>query len=435
MPSLIVYILLFVFCLMVSAYFSASETAFMSLQRVRLEHMVQKNVKSARRVARLIEKPEKFLSTVLLGNNFVNTAAAALGTLVAVRLWGERGVVYATLAVTAVLLVFGETTPKTIAIQHAERLALANARSIDALSWLFTPFVIVLSWIASIFARIVGGKPLPRSLAGPEEIRAMITFGRKEGSLGDGEANMLHNVFDFGERPARDVMVPRPEVVWLEKGATLTEFLTLYTQFPFSRFPVFHDNRDNVVGTLSVKDVLMSLAETSLDRQSPIDSLIRPAYFVPETKRISELFTEMQAKNYHLAVIVDEYGGTAGIVTLSALIEEIVGPIKDEMAILGKEYEVIDEHTFQVDGAMRIEDANAEMDLRLPEGDYETLAGFVLHLLGHIPKVNDQLKYRGLKLVITEMRGRKIEKILLTKEKPPTPITEPAPNKLEAKPD
>jgi putative hemolysin len=174
---------------------------------------------------------------------------------------------------------------------------------------------------------------------------------------------------------------------------------------------------DNVVGILSVKDVLMAQAKRTITEEDVIDDLIRPAYFTPETKRISELFTEMQDKNRRMAVVVDEFGGTAGIVSLSRLVEEIVGPVGDELAAVEKEYEAINEYTFQIDGGMRIEEANEEMGLKLPEGDYETVAGFVLHLLGRIPKTGEQLRYKGLKLVITKMRGLKIEEILLTKEK------------------
>jgi putative hemolysin len=174
---------------------------------------------------------------------------------------------------------------------------------------------------------------------------------------------------------------------------------------------------DNVVGILSIKDVLMALAKETLTRDGPIDDLIRPAYFTPETKRIGELFREMSENNYRMSVVVDEYGGTAGIVSLSRLMEEIVGPVGDELAAAEKEYETIDENTFQVDGGMRIEEANEELGLELPEGDYETVAGLVLHLLGHIPKQGQQLKYQGVKMVITKMKGLKIEEILLVKEK------------------
>jgi len=418
MSNIELYLVLFIICLLLSAFFSSSETAFISLQRIRMEHLVKNNIKGAKRVARMIEQPEKFLSTVLLGNNFANVAAAALGTVVAVELLGqERGVLVATIVVTILLLIFAETTPKTFATQHAERLSLIFARPIELISWLLTPFVLALSWIASGFTKLVGGTSIPRSLASPEEIRTMISIGHKEGTVEEAEAEMLHKVFEFGDRPVREVMVPRPEVVSIEQGSKLTDFLALYAESPLSRFPVYQENMDNVVGILSVKDVLMAQAKGTINDESTIDNLVRPAYFAPETKRINELFIEMRDKNYRMCVVVDEFGGTAGIVSLTRLVEEIVGPVGDELAEVEKEYEVINEYTFQIDGSMRIEEVNEEMGLELPEGDYETVAGFVLHLLGHIPKTNEQLRYKGLKLVITEMRGLKIEKILLTKEK------------------
>ena len=431
MSNIELYLVLFIICLLLSAFFSSSETAFIALQRIRMEHMVESNVRGAKRVARMIQRPEKLLSTILLGNNFVNVAAAALGTVIAVELWGQRwGVLIATVAVTILILIFAETTPKTIATQHAERLSLIFARPIELISWLFFPFVIALSWIASGFTKLVGGTPVSRSLASPEEIRTMISVGHKEGTVEEHEAEMLHKVFEFGDRPVNEVMVPRLEVVAIEQGSKLSDFLTLYAESPLSRFPVYQENMDNVVGILSVKDVLMAQAKGTISDETAIDDLVRPAYFAPETKRINELFVEMRDKNYRMCVVVDEYGGTAGIVSLSRLVEEIVGPVGDELAEIEKEYEVINEYTFQIDGSMRIEEVNEEMELELPEGDYDTVAGFVLHLLGHIPKPNEQLRYKGLKLVITEMRGLKIEKILLTKEKTGSAST---PSSAEAK--
>jgi len=412
----ILYLGLLFICLLLSAFFSSSETAFMAVQRIKLEHMISNNVAGAKRVSAMLERPEKLLSTILLGNNFVNTAAAALATALAVAFWGERGIIYATIGVTALLLIFGETTPKTIAAQHPERLSIVYARPIQVLSRLFTPFVAVLSWIASGFTKMVGGTPTPRSLTSDEEIRTMISVGHREGTVEKEEAEMLHRVFDFGDRPVREMMVPRLEVMAIEQGSKIADFLALYAEHPLSRFPVYQENMDNVIGILSVKDVLMGLAKGTIDNQSPIDDLLRPAYFTPETKRINDLFAEMQDKNYRMAVIVDEYGGTAGITSLSRLVEEIVGEVGDELAAAEKDYEIINEYTFQIDGTMRIEEINEEMGLELPEGDYETVAGFVLHLLGHIPKQGEQLRYKGLKLVITKMWGNKIEEILLTKE-------------------
>jgi putative hemolysin len=417
MSNIDLYVVLFVICLVFSAFFSGSETAFVSLQRVRVEHLVENKVRGAKRVSNIIARPERLLSTVLFGNTLVNTAAAAIATALAINFWGEHGVLYATLGLTAFLLIFTETTPKTVAAQHAERISLLSVRLLEFITWLFTPFVFVLSWIATAFSRLFGGTTVAKSLASPEEIRAMITLSEKEGAVEEAEADLLHKVFDFGDRPVSEVMVPRPEVIAIQQGAKISDFLTLYAESPLSRFPVYQDNMDNVVGILSVKDVLMARTKDGFDKDSTIDELVRPAYFAPESKRISDLFTEMRNKNFRMCVVVDEYGGTAGIVSLTRLVEEIVGPVGDELAEVEKDFEVINEYTFQVDGSMRIEEVNEEMELDLPEGDYETVAGFVLCLLGHIPRQNEQLRYRGLKLVITEMRGRKIEKILLTKEK------------------
>jgi len=412
------YLALLLICILLSAFFSSSETAFIALQRIRMEHMVTTKVTGASRVARMLKRPERLLSTILLGNNFVNVAAAALGTVLAVSIWGpERGIIIATIGITILLLIFGETTPKTIATHHAERLSLLFARPIEVLSWILTPFVVTLSWIASGFTKMVGGTPVPRSLVTDEEIRTMISVGHKEGTVEESEAEMLHKVFEFGDRPVREVMVPRPEVVCIEQGSKIDDFLSLYAESPRSRFPVYQENMDNVVGILSIKDVLMALAKGTITNESTIDDLVRPAYLAPESKRINELFAEMRDKNYRMTVVVDEYGGTAGIVSLSRLVEEIVGPVGDELAAIEKEYEIINAYTFQIDGSMRIEEANEEMELELPEGDYETVAGFVLSLLGHIPKTGEQLRYKDLKLVITEMQGVKIEKILLTKER------------------
>jgi putative hemolysin len=315
------------------------------------------------------------------------------------------------------LLVFAETTPKTFAKQHPERISTLFVRPIEWLSWLFYPVVFVLSWIASGLSRLLGAKQVPTSLVSTDEIRTMITVGHQEGTVEEAEADLLHAVFEFGDNPVSEVLVPRLEVVGVEKGKTIAEFLAIYAENPMSRFPVYVENMDNIVGILSIKDILMAQAKGIITPESVIDDLIRPAYFVPESKPIDELFAEMRDRNFRMSIIVDEYGGTAGIVSLSRLMEEIVGPVGDELAAVEKEYESIDENTFQIDGTMRIEEVNEEMCLGLPEGEYETVAGFILQLLGRIPKQGRQIKYNDLKIVITRMKGHKIEEIMVTREK------------------
>jgi putative hemolysin len=411
------YVVLLIACIVFSAFFSGSETAFISLQKIRLEHLVNTGVRGAGRIARMVQKPEKFLSTVLLGNTFVNTAAAALATALAIAQWPDYGILIATAGTTVVLLIFAETTPKSVAVHHNERFAVLAVRPLELISWILTPFVIVLSWIASGLTRLSGGHAVPRSLATADDIRVMISVGHREGTVEENEAKMLDKVFDFGDRPVREVTIPRPEVVAIEQGSTVADFLALYAESPISRFPVYKENMDNVVGILSIKDVLMGLAKGEVTRESLIDEMVRPAYFTPETKLINELFAEMRDNNYRVAVVIDEFGGTAGIVSLSRLVEEIVGPVGDELAVAEKDYEVINSYTFQIDGGMRIEEINEEMDLEFPESEeYETIAGMVLSLLGHIPKQGEQLRFMNTKLLITRMKGMKIEEILLTKE-------------------
>jgi putative hemolysin len=423
MPNVGLYVFLLLICLLFSAFFSGSETAYISLQRFHLEYLISTNVKGAKKVARLIERPERFLSVVLFGNTLVNAAATALATALAVYWWGDKwGIIIATVVLTVVLLIFCEVTPKTIAAHYSERLSLLLHRPLQFISWLFTPFVIALSWLSAGFTRIVGGTPVPQSIISDEEIRTMIAVGREEGTVEEDEARLLHRVFDFGDRPVDEVMTPRLEVTALPQGATVADFLKLYTEKPLSRFPVYKDNLDNITGVLSIKDVLMARAKGSINNDSTIDDLVRPAYFAPESKHINDLFFEMRDNNYRMAVVIDEYGGTAGIVSLMRLVEEIVGEVGDELAGVERDYEIINEYTFQIDGSMRIEEANKEMELNLPEGeDYETVAGFILSLLGHIPRRNEQLRYKGLKIVITEMKGQKIEKVLLIRDKPPQP--------------
>ncbi len=413
----ILYLILFFLCLLLSAFFSSSEVAFISLQKIRLRHMMHTGIAGAEQVVKITERPERLLTTILLGNNLVNTAAAALGTVIVIALLGSGGssVLIATIAVTFLLLVFSEIAPKTVATRIGERLAFLYLRPMQVLTWILLPITAVLAWMASGLARIIGGKPVARGLVSEEEIRTMISVGREEGAVEEVEAEMAERVFRFGDREVHEVMTPRPDIIWLEKGTKLDEFLTIYAQAPHSRFPVYEETVDNIAGILQIKDVLLAQAEGSMDKESSVTELARPTHFVPESKPIGELFAEMQATGNQTAIIVDEYGGTAGLVTLEQLAEEIVGSLGDELTRVKKKFEAIDINTFQIDGGMRLEQANEELDLGLPEGDYETVAGFVLSLLGHIPKEGEQLKYHELALTITEMKGVKIEKLLVTK--------------------
>ena len=409
-------LLAFLACLVLSAFFSSAEAAFLALPKLRLMYLVESGVKGAHKLAKLAEKPERLLATVLLGNNLVNIAAATLGTIMAVKTLGVvRGPIVATIGVAALILVFGEIIPKTIAVHHAERFSLAYATPLEMIELGFFPLVLALSRIGLGFTRMVAEPSEERKLVSEGEIRSAINAGESEGVVERHEAEMLHKILEFTDRPVSKIMIPRTEIAWVEQGTKLKDFLQLYTKARYSRFPVYKDNTDNVIGMLHTKDVLLRLTDDSVNKEEVIDDLVRPAHFVPESKRLGNLLTEMRNGGYHAVIVVDEFGGIVGMVTLGQLTEEIVGDIRDELG-QQQDFIVTGDSTFQLEGGLRIEEVQEKLGLELPHGDYQTIAGFILSHLGHIPKEGEHFKYQNLKFVIAEMRGMRIAKIVVTRE-------------------
>jgi putative hemolysin len=370
-------------------------------------------------VAQIVEHPEKFLATVLLGINFFETAVATLGTIITVSLIGNANwaVAIATIVITIVTLVLAELVPKSLAVRYGERLALRYARPLEVISAALYPLVYILNHIGIRLTKLVGESEITRPTISEEEFRTAINIGEAEGVVEGNEAEILHHVFEFTDRPVSKIMVPRTEIAWVEQGTKLKDFLELYSKVRYSRFPVYKDNTDNVLGILHAKDVLLKLTDEFDSKDRIIDDLVRPAHFVPESKRLGELLAEMRDGGHHAVVVVDEFGGIAGMVTLGQLTEEIVGDIHDELTGKEKDFIVTGDSTFQLDGGFRVEEANEELKLNLPGGDYETVAGFILNHLGRIPMQGEHFKYQDLKFVITEMRGMKIEKVVVTREK------------------
>jgi putative hemolysin len=403
-------------CLVLSSFFSSSEVAFLSAQRVRLRHMVGTGVRGAKRAANMVEHPERLLPIVLLGNNLANTAAAALGTVLMMSLMPDHqgmAVVVATVVVTSILLVFGDTVPKIIGAKHAERLALLFVLPLEWIEKAFFPLSFSLRCLSRWVGDVVGGKSRS-SLITEEEIKVLISVGKEEGAVRQDRADMLDKVFRFSARRVNEVMTPRPEAIWVAKGTSLKEFLNLYIQHSHTRFPVVEDGIDNVVGILSVKDVVRAMARENLSTDAPVTGALRPVFFVPETKLAGDLFADLQGSGNQMAVVVDEFGGVAGLVTLKQLAEEIVGPGGEEAGEPDEQdYRAIGERIVEIDGDMRLEEANEKLGLGLPDGEYETVAGFVLSSLGHIPSLGESIDYAGQHLVVTRMKGVKIEQILV----------------------
>ena len=398
-----------------SAFFSASETAFIALPRARLLHLISIGRPGAERVNHLLQRPEKFLATVLWGNNLVNTAVAALGTALAVSLIGANGyqaVLAATLGVTLVLLIFGEALPKTFAWRRSENVAFAVSRPLVVVGFALAPVVRVLQVLTSAVNRSLGISG-EFSQMGEEEIRTLIAAGAQSGTVEAREAALLEKVFRFGDRQVQEIMTPRPDIVWVERGTTMDQFLAIYSEHRHTRFPVYEGTTENVVGILAIKDVLLGIGRQSTREHGSITNHVRPAHFVPETKTVSSTFSEMQHNRYGMVLTVDEFGGIAGLATLKQLQEVIVGQLGDEGGVPEEAFVSLDEHTYRVDAAVGILEINDELEVGLPEGNYQTVAGFILDRLGRIPDEGDVLEYHDLRLTVKVMDGVRIDTVEL----------------------
>lgn len=407
-------LILLVLCLMLSALFSSSETAFIALPRARLMHLIRIGQPGAERVGRLIQVPNKLLATVLLSNNLVNTGAAVLGTALLVSWMGNdyRAALAATFGITLILVVFGEAIPKTIAWHRSEKVAFAASVPVEAAGVALAPAVRVLQGVTSVVGKGVGisGK-LPE--IDEEEIRSLIAAGAQTGAVEAREAALLEQVFHFGDRRVREIMTPRPEIVWVERGATLEDFLPIYQENLHTRFPVYEGTMENVVGVVAIKDVLQDMGQQQLKLRDSVTEKLRPVYFVPETKTISRTFSEMQAGSYGLTLAVDEFGGIAGLVTLKQLLEVIVGQVGEEEGPQEDAYVSLDEHTYLLDAGVGIVDINEELSLELPSGEYQTVAGFILDRLGRIPEEGDVVEHGDLRFTVKQMDGVRIDKVEL----------------------
>ena len=406
-------LVLLLICLAGSAFFSASETANIALPRPRLMHLVRIGKPGANRVSQMMQRPEKFLATVLLGNNLVNTAVAVLGTALAVSLIGSnnyQAILAATFGVTLVLLIFGEALPKTIAWHRSEKVAFAVSRPLNLVGMTLSPAVGLLQALTSATNRalgISGGVPQ----VSEEEIRTLIAAGAQLGTVEVEEAALLEKVFRFGDRQVHELMTPRPDIVWVEHGTTLEDFLPIYMEHRHTRFPVYEGTTENIVGVLAIKDVLIALGRQQINPQSSVTELLRPAYFVPETKSVSSTFGEMQQGGYGLVLTVDEFGGIAGLATHKQLLEIIVGQVGEEGVTPQEAFVPVDEHTFLLDASVGILEINDELDVGLPEGSYQTVAGFILDSLGRIPEEGDIVEYKNIRLTVKAMDGVRIDKV------------------------
>ena len=370
---------------------------------------MEEKVKGADVVNRLVENPNKLLGSILVGNNIVNIGASALATSLAIQYAGNAGVGIATGIMTLLILIFGEITPKSLAAQHSEFISLKIAGIINFFVVLFNPIVFVLLLLTNGLIRLLGGKPASsQPFITEDELKTIVTVSHEEGVLEVEEKQMIYNVFEFGDAQVKDVMTPRTDMISLEVGVSYEKIIETFRAEQFSRIPIYQETTDNIIGILYIKDLIFKANENT---EFVIQDYMREPHFTFEFKKTTELFQELRLKRIPMAIVLDEYGGTAGIVTMEDLIEEIVGDIRDEYDDHEKDIEVIKEDEYIVEGSTRIDELNELIGVHIESEDFDSIGGFIVGEFGYIPEVNEVIEYEGIRFVVEEVDRNRIEKL------------------------
>ena len=406
-PGSIAKIVGLVVLVWLSSFFSASEMALMSLSKIRLRSMVEDGVKNADKIAKMLEKPSQLLGGILVGNNLVNICSSSIATALAIQLSPANGVGIATIVMTVVLLIFGEITPKTLAQQNAEKYALMVIRPISAAVTVLRPVVFVLNGITGALVRLLGGNKGP---AGPTvteaELKTMVDVSREEGVLTRDKQQMLNNVFDFSTTKAKDVMTPRTDMVALPLTATYAEIIETFQKERFSRIPIYKEDIDDIVGVLYLKDVaFVPEADFSME------DCLREVLFTYESKSTTALFNQMRTTIHPIAIVLDEYGGTSGLITMEDLVEEIVGDIADEFDQDEEEIHRVRDNEYLVAGSLRLDDLNEYFDKKLESKEVDTLGGYITEQMGRFPTAGEMWETDGLRMVVEEVDKNRVEKV------------------------
>lgn len=401
-----------VLLILLSGFFSAAETALMSLNKIKLKQLIEDEVKGAKEIHKLLENPSEILSTILICNNIVNIVASSLSTILFMDLFSKYGTgistLISTVVLTVVILIFGEITPKTIAVLKAEKLAFTLYKPLKLVLILLKPLVFIFSKISSIIMRILGIKNQGiQTNITEEEIKSIVSFSQEEGILEVEDKKLIYNVFEFGDLKVTDVMVPRVDMITLSLDSTYEEVVSVFKAERFSRIPVYKDNIDNVIGFVNIKDLFFIEKEDGFD----IQKYIREIHSTHEHKKVRDLFNDMKKKRSHMAIVMDEYGGTTGLVTIEDLIEEIVGDIEDEYdEVVDKEIQVINDHEYVIVGTLRIDILNDMLDINI-ESEFETIGGYIIEKMGKLPQNGEVLEMDKVKFKVQNIGKNRIKEL------------------------
>jgi len=405
--EVIVYGVALFLLILMSAFFSGTETAFMRVNRFRMKTLADKGNRRARVVEEILAEPEHLLSAILLGNNFVNVLASAIATALFISFFGERGILYATLAMTVLLLVFGEITPKTMAAYRPDVMALLFGGPIRIVVMTLRPFVRVFAVIARWVVVLLGGKDGTHHEFSEEDVGSVIAMGHREGFLPEPKARMLEAVMDLDEVPVRKIMLPIGDMVSVSEESSFDEILETITTRSYSRYPVYRESPDNIVGYLHIRDLWQHLDRRGAFR---VRDCMREAHFVPETTTIFTQLVAFQTMRLHMAFVVDEYGTVKGGITLEDIIEEITGDIADEHDIVRPAIVPAGPSGFVVTGSVSLLDLGRHIGHEFPD-EYDTLSGLIYGLLDRIPKEGDTVVFDGMQFRIERMRGNRIARV------------------------
>lgn len=407
----ILHIVILAMLLGLSGFFSSAETAFISSNQIKLKTLAAKGSKNALLVLKIMEKPEKMLSAVLIGNNIVNLSASALATTIIIKLFGNAAIGVTTGMLTFLILIFGEITPKSLASKKPESMSLVYAAPIYALMFILTPAIVTINLASGFVLKLLGAGNAPRQdIMTEEELRTIVDVSHEEGVIENEERKIINNVFDFAEVLAKDVMIQRIDMVLINIEAGYEEAIEIYRQERYTRLPVYEGNTDNIVGVINVKDLLLHKSEKKFN----IRDYMRKPFFTYEYKKIAELLLQMKKSYANIAVVLDEYGMTAGMITMEDILEEIVGEIRDEYDIDEEEsFKKIGKDVYLLDGSVKLDEINEKLGTDLNMEDYESIGGFVMGQLEHLPKVREGVRTEGVRLTVEKMDKARIDKVRL----------------------
>ena len=404
------FILLF-FLLLFSSYFSICEIALTALSRIKLKVMLDNNVRGAKTIENIVNQPRKLFSTILMGSNITNILAPVVATSIAIKLGGNNtlSIGISTVLITVVVLIYCEMAPKMYAVQNPDKISLLVAGSVAFFMYIFTPFIHIFSLIAEKSIKLLGADPNKEvPFMTEDELKSIISVSHKEGILKGDDKDMIENVFGFRESQAKDIMTPRTDMIAIPYNASYEEIDEVFQKEYFSRMPVYKENFDEIIGILHFKDFIYSTAKGS---DFKLEDVMRKPFFTYELKSTKELFQQMKKASIYVAIILDEYGGTAGIVTLEDLIEEIVGEINDEYDEEEIEIEKIATDEYLVDGATKIEDINRVLGTEIYSDSFDSIGGYVMGLIGHIPDNGHTIEGDNIKFIVEKTHKNKIEQI------------------------